>query len=228
MYAAPLQPWIVIDRAQTPEGTPLTLVRRGAEFAIRAGTHELMSSRAHGSEVRLAELGVAALGHRQRPRVLVGGLGCGYTLAAALQKLGATAEVVVSEISPAVVAWNRGVLGDLAQRPLDDPRVCVREGDIIDELQCNPTPFDLILLDVDNGPAALTQARNAWLYQDAGLAQLRASLHPDGVLAVWSAGPDAAFANRLRSHRFVVAEHPARAHSGGSGKRHVIWLAKRA
>jgi spermidine synthase len=223
-----LQPWIVIDQAQTPEGTPLTLFRRGNEFAIRAAGQELMSSRTHGSEVRLAELGVMALGRRKCPRVLVGGLGCGYTLAAALQRLEASAEVVVSEISPSVVAWNRGVLADLAKRPLDDPRVLVREGDIIDELQCNPTPFDLILLDVDNGPAALTQARNGWLYQDAGLAQLRASLQPNGILAVWSAGPDAAFANRLRAHRFVVSEHPARAHSGGSGKRHVIWLAQRA
>ncbi len=223
-----LQPWIVIDRAQTPEGTPLTLWRRGNDFAIRAAGQELMSSRAHGSEVRLAELGVAALGQRKCPRVLVGGLGCGYTLAATLQRLDASAEVVVSELSPSVVAWNRGVLGDLAKRPLDDPRVRVREGDIIDELQGGTTPFDLILLDVDNGPAALTQARNAWLYQDAGLAQLRARLQPHGFLAVWSAGPDTAFTHRLRAHRFVVSEHPARAHSGGSGKRHVIWLAKRA
>jgi spermidine synthase len=223
-----LQPWIVIDRAQTPDGTTLTLCRRGTEFAIRAAGQELMSSRAHGSEARLAELGVTALRQRSSPRVLVGGLGCGYTLAAALHELDPTAEVVVSEISAAVVAWNRGVLGDLAQRPLDDPRVCVREGDVIDELQSNPTPFDLILLDVDNGPAALTQARNAWLYRDAGLAQLRSSLQPNGFLAVWSAGPDMVFANRLRAHRFVVSEHPARAHSGGGGKRHVIWLAKRA
>jgi spermidine synthase len=185
-----------------------------------------MSSRLHGSEVKLAELGVAALESGRAPRVLVGGLGCGYTLAAALDQLGAAAEVVVAELSPAVVAWNRGVLADLARRPLHDPRVQVREGDIADELS-QPLAFDLILLDVDNGPAALTQAHNARLYDQAGVARLWAALRTRGVLAVWSAGPDAAFAERLRA-RFRVTEHTVRAHTARSGKRHTIWLAVKA
>jgi spermidine synthase len=214
----------VIDRALTPEGTPLELLRRGADFLIRAGGHELMSSRVHGSEKRLAELGVAQLRDRRAPRVLVGGLGCGYTLAAALAALGSQAEVVVAELSPAVVAWNRGVLGDLAARPLDDARVRVREVDVLDELKGNRLAFDLILLDVDNGPVALTQAGNARLYSQSGALSLWEALRPGGVLGVWSAGPDAAFENRLRAQRFKVSTHKTHAH-GRRGKQHTIWLA---
>jgi spermidine synthase len=226
-YAAGLNPWIVIERAHTPDGTPLELLRRGGDFVIRAAGQELMSSRLHGSEVRLAELGVAALAKQLAPRVLVGGLGCGYTLAAALDQLSAAAEVVVAELSPAVVAWNRGVLGALARHPLDDPRVHVREADVVDEL-AQALPFDLILLDVDNGPAALTQAHNARLYDQKGVASLWAALRPRGVLGVWSAGPDADFAQRLRAQRFGVTEHAVRAHTARSGKRHTIWIAVKA
>lgn len=186
-----------------------------------------MSSRAHGSEVRLAELGVAALSAVGSPRVLIGGLGCGYTLGAALSALSARADVRVSELSPAVVAWNRGVLGTLAGHPLNDPRVTVSEVDVIDELERSQRAFDLILLDVDNGPQALTQARNAWLYQRAGLARLWHALRPCGVLGVWSAGPDAAFASRLGAHGFEVGEHRVHARDARGGKRHTVWVAVR-
>ncbi len=214
----------MIERALTPEGTPLELLQRGTEFLIRAAGHELMSSRMHGSEKRLAELGVAKLRDRRGPRVLVGGLGCGYTLAAALAQLGSQAEVIVAELSPAVVAWNRGVLRDLAERPLQDARVHVREVDVLDELTDNKLAYDLILLDVDNGPVALTQSGNARLYSQNGARCLWEALRPGGVLAVWSAGPDAAYENRLRSQRFKVSTHKTHAH-GRRGKQHTIWLA---
>jgi spermidine synthase len=222
----------LIDRTHTPDGSVLELHRRGTEFAIRAGGRELMSSRTHGSETRFAELGVAAMGKQERAHVLVAGLGCGYTLAATLAALDRAAEVIVSEISAAVIRWNRELLGGLAGHPLSDRRVELRETDVIDELAREGAPFHLILLDVDNGPEALTQAQNGWLYQDAGLARLRAKLHPGGVLGIWSAGPESAFAKRLRGHRFGVIEHRAHAHSvaggkGGAGKRHTIWLATR-
>lgn len=223
-----MQPWVLIEKANTPDGTPLELLQRGSEFAIRAAGQALMSSRAHGSEASLAELGVAAIAERQKPRVLVGGLGCGYTLAAALEHLPPAAEVVVVEISAHVVAWNRNVIGHLARHPLGDSRVLVCERDVIDELHGAQATFDLILLDVDNGPAALTQARNAWLYQERGLAQLRAALRPGGALCVWSAGPDSAFTACLRRMRFAVAEHRVQARAGRGGSRHTIWVGTRA
>jgi spermidine synthase len=219
-------PWVLIEKSASPDGAALELWQRGEEFSIRTGGHELMGSRMFGSEARLAELGVAALGSTAQQRVLIGGLGCGYTLAAALAVLGPRARVFVDEISPAVIAWNRGVLGALAGHPLRDQRVRIRETDVIDDLKQNQDPLELILLDVDNGPSALSQARNAWLYHGDGLARLFARLSPRGVLGVWSAGPDPRFVKRLRALGFVVEEHLVRA-SGSRGKRHVVWLARR-
>lgn len=220
-------PWILLERVRAPDGTELVLSRRGDEFSIRAGGHELMSSRAHGSEERLAELGTLALGPAHAPRVLVAGLGCGYTLAAALARLPAAARVEVVELSGHVVEWNRGVLGELTGHPLRDPRVTVREADLVDVLGGASDAHDLILLDVDNGPAALTQSRNAWLYGATGIARMRAALRARGVLVVWSAGPDSGYVARLRKQGFAVTEHAARAHGSRTGKRHVIWLAQR-
>jgi spermidine synthase len=134
--------------------------------------------------------------------------------------------VVVDEISPAVVAWNRGVLGALAGYPLRDRRVSVREVDIVDDLSRGEQEFDVILLDVDNGPTALSQTKNAWLYQGEGLARIHTMLRPRGVLGVWSAGPDSRFTKRLRAQRFAVEEHQVRA-AGSRGKRHTIWIARR-
>ena len=185
-----------------------------------------MSSRMHGSEVRLAELAVIALGDASRQRVLIGGLGCGYTLAAALAMLGPHARVTVDEISPAVIQWNVGILAPLAGRPLDDRRVQLRELDVIDHLKHTDEEFDLILLDVDNGPSALSQARNAWLYAGEGLARLARALSPGGVLGVWSAGPDPRFVKRLSRAGLRVTEHRVPA-GGGRGKRCIIWIARR-
>jgi spermidine synthase len=222
-----LQPWILIDQARTAGGGALELWRRGSDYSIRTSGQELMSSRMHGSEARLAELALGALGDRPRARVLIGGLGCGYTLAAALLALGPNARVVVDEISAAVIAWNRGELGMLAGRPLDDARVEVRTIDVIDDVKRASGEFDVILLDVDNGPSALSQARNAWLYDSAGLARLALALSAGGVLGVWSAGADAQFVRRLGAQRFNVEEHRVPA-SGTRGKRHTVWIAQRS
>jgi spermidine synthase len=221
-----VQPWILIDAASTPDGAALELWRRGEEFSIRTAGHELMGSRSHGSEAMLAELALAARGDAPRQQVLIGGLGVGFTLAAALRVLGADARVIVDEISPAVIRWNHGVLGALAGQPLSDPRVEVREADVVDQLKSGAERFDVILLDVDNGPSALSQARNAWLYRDAGIARLCGALGPQGVLGVWSASSDAKFVERLRRARLRVEEHRVPA-SGRRGKRHVVWLARR-
>lgn len=219
-------PWVLIEKSATPDGAALELWQRGGEYSIRTSGHELMGSRMFGSEAQLAELAVAALGKSAQQRVLIGGLGCGYTLAAALAVLGPRARVQVDEISPAVIAWNGGVLGALANFPLRDPRVQVQEVDVIDDLKRGTEPLEVILLDVDNGPSALSQARNAWLYQGDGLGRVRARLGPGGVLGVWSAGPDPRFVKRLRSAGFAVEEHVVRA-SGTRGKRHVVWIARR-
>lgn len=223
---AGVQPWILIDSATTPDGAALELWRRGAEFSIRTAGQELMGSRRYGSEEKLAELAIAARGSARQQRVLIGGLGVGFTLAAALAKLRADALVVVAEISPAVIRWNQGLLGELAGQPLNDPRVEVRELDIVEHLRDSSERFDVILLDVDNGPSALSQAKNSWLYRSEGLARTSAMLSPSGVLGVWSAGPDPRFVARLRDVGLRVEEHRVHA-SGKRGKRHVVWLARR-
>lgn len=218
--------WVLIERAATPDGGALELWERDGEFSIRTGGHELMGSAAHGSEEQLSLLALGALAGAARARVLIGGLGFGYTLAAALKGLGPQARVQVDEISPAVIAWNRGALGALAGHPARDPRVSLREADVIDGLMRAEQLYDAILLDVDNGPSALSQTRNAWLYRDQGVARAHAALSRGGVLGVWSAGPDPRFARRLRAHGFRVDEHSVRAF-GARGKRHTIWIAKR-
>jgi spermidine synthase len=230
--SAIMLPWIIVGRAESADGTRLELWQRGSEFSIRAEAGELMNSRRHGSERLLASLAVAALGPREEPRVLVGGLGCGYTLAETLARVGAGAKVVVSEISRAVVEWNRTFLAPLAERPLDDPRVDLRVGDIDDEISTAASSaalpaYDLILLDVDNGPSAFSQSDNARLYTRSGLARLHSALRPGGVLGVWSAGADAEFSARLRGAGFEVTEHRVRAHAASRGRRHLIWLARR-
>lgn len=219
-------PWVLVESAMVRDGSRLELWRRGEEFSIRAAGGELMNSRTHGSEQLLASLSLDALGARAAATVLVGGLGCGYTLAATLQGLGPEARVVVSEISPEVVSWNRSVLAHLARRPLDDPRVEVRVGDVARELAGGEQSFDLVLLDVDNGPSAFSRPANAALYSRAGLSCLRAALRPGGVLGVWSAGDDADFTRRLRSGGWHVSEHRVRAGQSGRGRRHWIWVAK--
>lgn len=221
-------PWILLDSAQVPgDGGELRLYQRGDEFSIRIVGHgELMNSRVHGSEDALAEHTCARLVNNQHPRLLIGGLGMGFTLAAALRHVGDQAQVVVAELVPAVVAWNKGPLGEHTGYPLQDPRVTVREGDVAHCLRDKSQSYDAILLDVDNGPAGLTRRENDWLYGMNGLNAAYAALIPEGVLAVWSAGPDKSFLQRLRKVGFEVDEVRVRAH-GKKGARHFIWFARR-
>ncbi|MGV1100085.1 hypothetical protein ACUUL3_11850 [Thiovibrio sp. JS02] len=221
-------PWELLDSAPIPGGgETLHLYRRGTEFSIRVAGCELMNSRVHGSEEALAGLACARLADRQAPTVLIGGLGMGFTLAAALRHLNEQAQIMVAELLPAVVAWNRGPLAALAGQPLLDRRVSVREIDIARILRAGQQAFDAILLDVDNGPQGLTRGGNDWLYGRTGLAAAHAALKPSGLLAVWSASPDPAFSRLLRRTGFAVEEVPTRARGRRGGGRHLIWLARR-
>jgi spermidine synthase len=221
-----MKPWELLDRARTPEGNELTLSCRDREYAIRVDGKDLMSSRLHGSEEALARLGCARAQALPAPWVLVGGLGMGFTLRAALDALPRSAVVVVAELLAAVVSWNRGVLGPLAGHPLADPRVRVRVGDVLDVLRDSPGCFDAVLLDVDNGPDPLVQRGNATLYEDAGLTTVRAALRSRGVLAVWSACDDRGFEGRLRRCGFAAGSEHVRAR-GRKGSRHTIFIGQR-
>jgi spermidine synthase len=222
-----MKPWIELDRAPAPGGGVLTLCQRDREYTIRVDGRELMGSRAHDSEERLAVAGCAGLAGVAGARVLVGGLGLGYTLRTALDGLAADARVDVAEFVPAVVLWNRGPLAHLAGAPLEDPRSRVIEDDVTTIMAGSPGAYDAILMDVDNGPSSLTVPANARLYDRAGLARAARALRPGGTFAVWSAGLDAGFTARLARAGFQTSiEHaPAR---GSSGRRHVLWLARRA
>jgi spermidine synthase len=204
----------------------LQLYQSGELFSIKIpGRGDLMNSRMHGSERALAELACARLAHAQKPRLLIGGLGMGFTLAAALDAAGPTVEIVVAELVPEVVDWNRTLIGGPAGHPLADPRVSVYVGDVADLIREPGERFDAILMDVDNGPEALVRRENDWLYGDAGLQAARAALRPRGILAVWSASQDPAFSKRLARAGFDVSEHVVRPHRAGKGPRHVIWIA---
>lgn len=222
-------PWQLLDSAQVPgEGTELRLYRRGGEFSIRVDGSELMNSRAHGSEEALARLACARIASLASPRVLIGGLGMGYTLAATLNRLGAASQVVVAEIVPAVVAWNRGPLGALAGHPLADGRVSVREVDVAQILLAERRSYDAIVLDVDNGPRGLTLQGNDRLYSRTGLAAALAALRPAGVFALWSASPHPTFALRLRKAGFAVEEQRVPARGPREAGYHTIWIGERA
>jgi spermidine synthase len=221
-------PWTLLDSALIPDnGGELRLYQRGAELSIRADMQELMNSRVHASEEALAELTCARIGVRKKARVLVGGLGMGFTLAATLRCLRADAEVVVAELVPAVVSWNRRHLGHLAGFPLEDPRSVVREGDVADLLRHERGAYDAILLDVDNGPEGFTRAQNDRLYDRGGLRHAFAALREEGVLSVWSASADRAFTERLLQAGFEVEEVATKARGKRGGSRHHIWLAAR-
>jgi len=216
-------PWRELGRARVGE-SELVLAQRGEEFAIRMRGAELMNSRQHASEEALARLACEGLGKLAAPRVLVGGLGMGFTLRAALTALPPTAHVDVVELVPEVVAWNREHLGHLAGTPLDDPRVHLTTGDVTAVIRGAREPWHAILLDVDNGPNAFTSPANAGLYGLKGLMAARKALAPGGVLGVWSVENDSAFTGRLEGTGFKVVRHrvPARPNST---VKHVIWIA---
>jgi spermidine synthase len=219
--------WILLDEAPIP-GTDnaLALYQGKDDFFIRLkGGQELMNSRKHGSEDALGALSCERLKHPDSARVLIGGLGMGFTLAAALAAVGPGAEVTVAELIAEVVEWNRGPLGERSGRPLDDPRTRVYIGDVAKLLRRSRQHFDVIALDVDNGPEGLTRDSNDWLYSLAGIAVAQQALRPGGILAYWSAGPDRDFSDALRCCGLEVEEVTVRAH-GNKGARHTLWLAQ--
>jgi spermidine synthase len=209
------------------KGSELRLLQRNDEFSIKiaGSTGELMNSRLHGSEDALATLACERISDHPAPRVLIGGLGMGFTLAAALGALGNSAEVTVAELVPEVEQWNLGPLGSAAGHPLKDPRARVHIGDVVKLIKESPGTYDAILLDIDNGPEGLTRKENDWLYTTPGIAAAQAALTPDGILAYWSAGQDPAFTERLKRAGLSVEPVNVRAHRPGKGARHVIWLA---
>jgi len=220
-------PWETLDVANPPGGEELRLCRRGDDFAIRIGPLELMTSRTHGSEEALANLACESLADRERTRVLVGGLGMGYTLAAALAALPGDAVVEVAELLPAVVEWNRTHLAHLAGRPLDDKRVVVREEDLSDVIRASRARYDAIMNDVDNGPDGLLLMSNRWLYSDAGLRATLTALKPGGCLTIWSVGPMPAFTRRLTKVGFKARVVALKDRGGRKGRCHTIWVARK-
>lgn len=205
----------------------LKLFRRGEDYAIRLQGLDLMTSRVHGSEETLATMVCERVGERTNVKVLVGGLGMGFTLAAALQQLGPDAVVEVAELVPAVVEWNQGPLAHLAGCPLDDPRTRLRQADLAAIIKSSNSAFDGIMNDVDNGPDGLLRPGNRWLYSARGLAATYRALRPGGVLTVWSVGPDEHFTKRLTNAGFEARARRVRDRGGLKGRHHTIWVARR-
>ena len=221
--------WITIESATVPASdTELTLSQCNDDFAIRISgeSGDLMNSRRHHSEDALAEFACTRLSAIENAQILVGGLGMGFTLAAVLKTVGVSAEVIVAELVPAVVEWNRGLLGRCAGRPIEDSRARVHVGDVADLLKQRADKFDAILLDVDNGPEPMTHSDNEWLYSLAGLQRIYEKLRSEGIVAIWSAKTDEAFTNRLRKIGFNVQLRTVRARPG-KGSRHTIFVAEK-
>jgi len=219
-------PWLQIDSAVVPgTAVELRLMQRGSEFSMKLGPNELMNSRLSGSEQALATLACRKIASVAQPRLLIGGLGMGFTLRAALAVLGAEARITVAELVPAVIAWARGPMAEVFGGSLEDPRARILTADVAELIRSDAAAYDAILLDVDNGPEGLIRKANGALYDASGLQAAHRALRPGGVLAVWSSGPHPAFSKRLRGAGFDVSEVALRATAKGSGAHHVIWLA---
>ena len=222
-------PSILLGTANIPNnGGELRLTQHGNDFSIhlKGVRGELMNTRKHCSELALAELGCAHIQDKENARVLVGGLGMGFTLAAALKATSKSSQVVVAELVPEVIEWNKGPLGECAGRPLDDDRVQVHLGDVAELFKTRQATFDAVLLDVDNGPEGFTQADNNNLYSMISLQAIRETLRAAGVLAIWSAWHDPKFTTQLKKAGFKVETKTVRAHKG-KGSRHTIYLARK-
>jgi spermidine synthase len=221
-------PWIHLATATAPGGDTLRLLRRGDEFSIRlASGNELMNSRLGGSEEALATLALDRVADRPAPRVLIGGLGMGFTLRAAQAAAPPDARLIVAEIVPELLGWAGQHMAAVFDACLSDPRVEVKTCDVGALIGEAAGAFDAILLDVDNGPDGLTRADNDVLYREEGLRTSRRALAPGGVLAVWSAAPDQGFSKRLLRGGFDVSTHKVRAGRAKGGSRHTIWIAVR-
>lgn len=222
-----MKPRELLGTAQIPGGEELRLYKRDTDFIIALGANELMSSRLSGSEEALALLTIDRLQNQGTPHLLIGGYGMGFTLRAALARLGAQARVTVVELLPEIIEWARGPMAELAAGCLDDPRVDLIMRDVSRAISAtHERRYDAILLDVDNGPDGLTRADNDHIYSLLGLQEAKAALKPGGVLAIWSAAPDERFARRLKHAGFQVEEVRVRAGRGGRGARHIIWFAR--
>lgn len=216
----------LIDEATTPDGETIKLVEHAGDHIVTVRGVTLMASSAYHSEVRAAEIACEGLAERPGARVLVGGLGMGHTLRAVLDHVASDARVVVSELLPAIVAWNRGPLGPLAGHPLDDPRVEVLVGDVVAHLEARPEPYDAIVLDIDNGPEPLTIGANGRLYGDSGLADVRNALVRGGTVVIWSAFRCAPFPAALRGAGFEPEVVRCRAR-GKKGPRYTLYVGRR-
>jgi spermidine synthase len=219
-------PWVTVDETRTADGTVLTLARRGTEWEVLFDGRVLMSNRAHGSEDDLARLAFAQAPHART--VLIGGLGLGFSLRATLDLLGPRGKVLVAEQSPSVVDWNRAHVGDLAGRPLEDPRVTVRVGDVRARIAEARAAYDLILLDVDNGPTELIHAANAGLYDANGIVACHRALREGGALGVWAAIPDERYLRRLQRSGFSTSAVRVAPRPGAGGRKHVVFVAVKA
>ena len=220
-----MKPQIKLATAQTPDGGEMGLFQHDRDFLIKINGQELMNSRRHESEQELARLGCAHLSGCQAPRVLIGGMGMGYTLRQSLDMLGSDANVVVSELLPAVIDWNREYLRDLNGQPLDDKRTDVITGDIFQLILQSIRRFDAILLDVDNGPRAMTDAGNQRLYSPEGIQACRRALRKHGSLAIWSSEPSKDFEQLLISCGFHVRRYRVKAYQASNSKSYFIWVA---
>jgi spermidine synthase len=220
-----MKPRVKIATARTPDGGEMVLYQHDRDFLIEVNGQDLMTSRHHESELELARLGCAHLAGRPAPAVLVGGLGMGYTLRQALDLLPPRAEVVVGELLETVVAWNREYLGALNGQPLADPRVELRTGDILKLISGSRSGFDAILLDVDNGPEAMTYSGNSRLYGYEGMGACRRALREQGSLAIWSAAPSKDFEQLLLSCDFQVRRYRVPAYQGSKAQYRFIWVA---
>lgn len=220
-----MNPWKLLDSTVVAgQANEMRLYRRGDEYSIKTGYTELMNSRVHGSEDALAELGCKKIANKSKVRVLVGGLGMGYTLSSALKAVGKEAEVVVAELVPAVIKWNQNDLAKLAGYPLQDPRTTIYEGDVGKLIRTEAEGFDAILLDVDNGPDGLTRKENDAIYSPSGLKAGFDALRPKGVFAVWSTSPDPKFTKRLQKTGFKVEEVRVNARGKQGGGKHTLWF----
>ncbi|MGB9439699.1 MAG: hypothetical protein WCB15_17255 [Desulfobacterales bacterium] len=220
-----MKPRIKIATARTPDGGEMVLYQHDSDFAIEINGQDLMNSRHHESELALARLGCAHLDGRKAPKILIGGLGMGYTLRQALDMLSSDAQVVVGELLGAVVEWNREFFGELNGRPLGDKRVDLKTGDIVELISGSKSRFDSILLDIDNGPNAMTDSGNRRLYGRQGIGACRRALREQGCLAVWSAEPSRKFEQLLISCSFHVRRFRVPAYKGSKSRSRFVWVA---
>ena len=220
-----MKPTVRIATARTPDGGEMVLYQHGRDFSIKINGQDLMHSRQHQSELELARLGCAHLAGRKAPSILIGGLGLGYTLRQALDMLSPHAQVLVAELLGAVVEWNRGLLGELNGHPLGDERVDLKTGDIVELISRSKSRFDAILLDIDNGPSAMTYSGNRRLYDYEGIMTCRRALRKKGCLAVWSAGPSKSYEQLLMRCGFHVSRYRVPAYKGSKSQSRFIWVA---